>query len=133
MKNVIIFLFLVSCADHQYIDSRLSEPYEEFINQSRIREFKVDVSEVSLVIGEINEVGRYSNDLGNKVITVNKSLFSERQPDSLALQYIVFHEFGHFIGRGHCDGYSIMNPNIYAAIYRNSKTERIKLIDELFR
>ena len=129
---------LSSCTEfvddvHFYVDPRLKEAVDKIYIEAEARGKHYTKDRISFVIGDISSVGLCSKRGTFCTITVNSSLFKYGNPDQLALEYIVMHEFGHYIGREHTDTFSIMNPNTYAGTYRNDKYERIKLIDELLQ
>lgn len=64
-----------------------------------------------------------------------ESLFSnETKRDSLTIEYVLFHEFGHFMGRTHDDSKpSIMSSTgLYSYEYSTNDSSRTALINELF-
>lgn len=116
---------------HFEIDPQLQWVVDEFYYEAESRGIYLNKDDIVVSIGDTPnsadfQAGRVS------FITINRSFFEYGYPDSLALQYIVFHEFGHYLGREHTNGYSIMNPNKYAGLFRNSEEARKILIDELF-
>lgn len=136
MKHLIFIVVFLACnfvdEIHFEIDPRLQWVVDEFYYEAELRGIYLNKDGLVVRIG----VTRNSADFqGGKIsfITINSSFFKNGYPDSLALQYIVFHEFGHYLGREHTNGYSIMNPNKYAGEYRNDKEARSALNDELFQ
>jgi len=111
------------------IDPLLAPHFNAFLSEAAKRNINIDVSELTLVLSDINDLGEYDNE--TKTIIISEYAFYKF--DSLAIQYVVFHELGHFIGRDHNKNYSIMNPNKYAGDYHNSEIKRVELIDELFK
>jgi hypothetical protein len=82
-----------------------------------------------------NDNGLCSWDGTICIITINntfKDFDKTSACDEVAMEYIMLHEFGHWMGRRHCNTYSIMNPNKYAGNYHTDTVARKKLIDELF-
>jgi len=116
---------------HFEVDVRLKISVDEFYRQAEIRGVNVS-RELIVRVGDINSVGLFKPRKGLPVIIISRS-FVESSTDSLALQYIVFHEMGHFMGRDHNTDFSIMNPNKYAGEYRSDFEKRVQLIDELFK
>lgn len=132
----IVLIFLVGCSfiDEPFlsVDSRLKVTVDQFIMEANQRNFDGQLINLSIRIGKIEDTGVCVYHRGYTEITINESFFTNGMPDSLALQYIVFHELGHYFGRDHNATYSIMNPNKYAGEYRNNYQSRTLLIDELF-
>lgn len=62
-----------------------------------------------------------------------------KQVDSLALEYLIFHELGHaWVCRGHCGSYSIMetgsgNKTYYPYQHKDSTAFRERMLDEMFK
>lgn len=126
MKLLIICFLFLACQDPVIIDPVLQVHVNAFVKQAEIRGRNLTVNDVSVIFGEINTTGSFSEK-------ENEIIISRGITDSLALQYIVFHEIGHYYGRNHNNKYSIMNPNTYAAAYRNKPLERDSLISELIK
>jgi hypothetical protein len=136
MKHLLFVALFFSCnfvdEVHFEVDPRLQWVVDEFYSEAELRSIYLNREDLVVRVGAIKNSADFS---GGKVsfITVNQSFFENGYPDSLALQYIVFHEFGHYMGREHTNSYSIMNPNKYAGDYRNNKEARRILNDELFQ
>lgn len=139
---VAIVAFLSSCSMFQEpeykIDPRLQSSLQAFKNEANKRGYYIN-GNLILRIGSINSTGLCTKKklTGQKIITINESLFNGNQckVDSLALTYIVFHEFGHYMGRGHNKTYSIMNIDEqikYAGDWHNDIIKREQLLNELF-
>lgn len=135
MKRFVLF-FLASCSfvdePHYYVDPRLEWVVDSFYQEGVNRGVFVRRYGLVVTIENIDTPGRFEYGRQVSKIIINQVFFEHGYPDSLALQYIVFHEFGHFIGRNHNTKFSIMNPNTYAAQFRNDAVARSKLMDELF-
>lgn len=114
------------------IDPRLKVPVDQFLKEASNRKVDIALVNLSVLVGKIDGTGQCTFYRNHVVITINESLFAQHAPDSLALQYIVFHELGHYLGREHNAHFSIMNPNKFAGEYRNNDPARVSLIDELF-
>jgi Zn-dependent peptidase ImmA (M78 family) len=132
-----IFLLLLTGCNlieniHFEVDPRLKEVVDEFYYEAEIRGVQLIQERVIVRVGKINSTALYESGK-IPMITINESLFLNGSPDKVALRYIVFHEFGHYLGRGHCNCYSIMNPNKYAGEYRNNIESRLELDNELFQ
>lgn len=136
MRNLFLAFFCTACSfvDEQFvsIDHRLKTPVDQFLKEASKRKIDVALTNLSIRIGKIEESGQCSFYRNHVTITINESFFAQGPPDSLALQYIVFHELGHYIGRDHNSDFSIINPNKFAGEYRNNPYSRVSLIDELF-
>lgn len=124
---------------HFDVDQRLIESVNNVYREGEIRgrifvrdRITFRVSDKSIDGKELTSTGLCEHKGTFIFITINEALFKNGQPDKLALDYMVFHEFGHAIGRGHTDTYSIMNPNKYAGDFHNDPEARNKLTDELF-
>lgn len=133
MKYFISFLLLSACSfdieQKIIIEKGLDVPIKVFFEQSKVR--GVELQQINLIVkwGYIKDVGLFiPNSLNTIIINSCAKTF-----DSLALQYVVFHEMGHWMGRQHIQTFSIMNPNKYAGDYHNDFMKREKLIDELFK
>jgi len=140
--KTIAFLFLATCLlgcsdfadqEHFYVDPRLSEAVTAFFKEAENRGIPVQKDMLSVVIGPCSTSGRCEKTNNTAKITINESFFRSGSPDPIALQYMVYHEFGHYMGREHNDSFSIMNPNTYAGVYHNDAAQREALIDELFK
>lgn len=129
---------LSSCFDFTeqspyYVDYRLKNNVEAIITISLNRERAIQTDGLGVIVGKINTSGLCEKKGNRIIITINESFFKDgAKPDSLALTYMLAHEFGHAIGRGHNDKYSIMNPNKYAGEFHNDENKRKLLFDELF-
>ena len=113
-------------------DPRLETVVNQFYNEAYQRGVLVHKDRLIIRIGQLNTTANCVKTYQGCTITVNESFFRHGNPDPVAMQYIVFHEFGHYIGRDHNDSFSIMNPNVYAATFKNDTVARKQLIDELF-
>lgn len=135
MKKIFfVWALCAACCDftdeyHYYVDPRLKSSVDVFMSEAVLHHVPVETRNLLVVIGEINSTGLCEKFKYGATITINSKLFTV---DSLALNYVVFHEFGHYMGRGHNNSFSIMNPNTYAGEFHNDSTKRRQLIDELF-
>jgi Zn-dependent peptidase ImmA (M78 family) len=136
LRNLFVLIFFTACSfvDEQFlsVDPRLKTPVDQFRKEARKRKVDVAMTNLTIRVGKIEESGQCIFNRNHTTITINESFFAKTSPDSLALQYIVFHELGHYIGRDHNSDFSIMNPNKFAGEYRNNPRSRVSLIDELF-
>lgn len=134
MKKLLPLILLCSCVDftdgpHFYVDEELKGSLSAFFEQASARNVVIYKNNLIVVVGDLSSTGLCSNYRGGATITINRKVFPL---DSLALDYILFHEMGHYMGRVHNNSFSIMNPNKYAGDFHNDSTKRVELIDELF-
>jgi len=154
MKTWWLFILLVvfpavSCTvedqDHYYVAPEL----EPFVNNfyKRAKEYGIELqrNNLSVALGHLaysNEV-HGSNGMTNTntgvtidVNFVTQKLSSGVRSDSIQVEYVVFHELGHFLlHRNHIspENYTIMTAqSSYLGDYRSYPDKREKLIDELF-
>lgn len=138
MKKLILLTFILSsCSMFEEpefnVDPSLQATVIAFKNEAMKRGCYLSLDDIIVRIGDVSSTGLFSIRGKQKFITINRAIFNKDGfIDSLALNYIVFHEFGHYMGRGHNESYSIMNPNKYAGDFHNDFAKRKLLIDELF-
>lgn len=138
MKVLILIFVLSSCSliepEGGYIDPSLKNDFNTIQGLAIANNHPIDTRHLILKWGSSNDIADCEkiNTLNGSYhkIVLNNGI---RGYDSLALQYVMLHEIGHFFGRSHNKIFSIMNPNTYAADYHNSLIKRDSLIKELFK
>lgn len=135
LTTILLFSAISACSfideSHYHVDPRLKRSVDLFLSEAEKRGFTVYTDGLHIVVGDIESTGLYQKGKSISIITVNEATL--KATDQSGLDYIIFHEMGHHIGRDHNDEYSIMNPNKYVGDFRMNPEKKEILIDELFR
>lgn len=156
MKTVIISIFslivLTSCTDlvdqkHYYVDPKLKVFVDHFYKEATLHNVSLQDNNILITIGTIptaangNDVDGYADD--NKIV-INSALINSAlghswndDQDSLHVEYVIFHEMAHYLlHRKHLNypNFTIMTyDSWFLGNYQTDKSDRKKLIDELFK
>lgn len=146
---VLVCMCAASCAvedqDHYYVAPELQPFVNDFYKRAYEHGMNLQKSNVSITLGTLaysNEV-HGSNGMTNPstgitldVNFVTQKLSTGVHTDSIQVEYVVFHELGHFLlHRDHLspENYTIMTAqSSYLGDYRSYPEKRVKLIEELF-
>lgn len=150
---VMIFAFIMagisSCTmedqNHYYVTPELRPFVVNFYERASAHGLKLQRNNVSVTLGKLafSEDPHGSNGLTNAqtgvtldVNFVTQKLSTGSHTDSIQVEYVVFHELGHYLlHRGHLspEYYTIMTAqSSYLGDYRSYPEKREKLIQELF-
>jgi len=153
MKIVTIILVVlvasVSCSvedqHHYYVTPELKPFVDNFYKQARERGLSLQQNDIAVALGQLpysddiqgsNGMTNSDNGITLDVNFVTQKLSTGVHTDSIQVEYVVFHELGHYLlHRSHLDPehYTIMTAkSSYLGDYRSYPEKRATLINELF-
>lgn len=154
--RTVVFVFVLlmmgasSCTmedqNHYYVAPELQPFVVDFYKRAGSYGLRLQHNNVAVVLGKLafSEEAHGSNGLTNSqtgvtldVNFVTQKLATGLRTDSIQVEYVVFHELGHYLlHRDHLspDHYTIMTAqSSYLGDYRSYPEKREKLIQELFQ
>lgn len=149
-KNCLKFLVIVftcsSCSDlidqdHYYVAPELKVFVDRFYSEASVRGITIGKENVEVLIGDIKSSNSVEGRSTESNVVIDKKFYESNighswndKFDSLDVEYVVFHELGHYLlHRDHENKFTIMTPDgTYKGDYQSDSIKRKLLIDELF-